>query len=236
MDSLFQGLFDTSASSGSAAGSAVGAAEFLACIAAALIIGIIIAFVYSFRSRYTQSFVLTLVVLPAIVAVVIMMVNGNIGAGVAVAGAFSLVRFRSAPGSARDIGTIFMAMGAGLVCGMGYLAYAFLFTFIIGAAMMLMQALHIDGRSSAQLERSLRITVPEDLDHVHLFDDLMERYTTSAELIKIKSTAMGSLFKLTWDIRLKDEEREKEFIDALRCRNGNLEISMSKIVEGSREL
>lgn len=236
MDSIFQGLFSSgtaetlTSTAGILSGTAgtLNAANFLICIGAALLVGIIMAFVYAFRSRYTKSFILTLVVLPAIVAVVIMMVNGNIGAGVAVAGAFSLVRFRSVPGSAKDIGMIFMAMGAGLICGMGYLAYAFLFTLVMGCVMVLMQLLHVGEGSGSDPNRELRVTVPEDLEYTHLFDDLMEEYTSRNQLVRVKTTAMGSLFKLTWNITLKDTDREKEFIDALRCRNGNLEISMGR--------
>lgn len=229
MDTLFQGLFETSSQAG-----AMQATDFLLCMAGALVVGVMIAFVYAFRSSYTKSFILTLVILPAIVAVVILMVNGNIGAGIAVAGAFSLVRFRSVPGSAKDIGTIFMAMGAGLICGMGYLGYACLFTIIIGCVMMLMQVLNVGERRGA--DRRLQITVPEDLDYTHLFDDLMEEYTAKADLTRMKSTAMGSLFKLTYDITLKDPDREKEFIDALRCRNGNLEISIGRQEVGADAL
>lgn len=230
MDSVFQGLFEQTAAA------AMGAPEFLLCTGGALLVGAIIAFVYAFRSTYTKSFILTLVILPAIVAVVILMVNGNIGAGIAVAGAFSLVRFRSVPGSAKDIGTIFMAMGAGLICGMGYLGYAILFTLIMGCVMILMQLLQIGERKGAARERRLQITVPEDLDYVHLFDDLMEDYTTKSDLVKTKSTAMGSLFTLTYDITMKDTNNEKDFIDALRCRNGNLEISIMRQEAGADAL
>lgn len=222
MDSIFQGLFSSSEAE------TLDTMSFLICIGAALGVGIIIAFVYAFKSHYTKSFILTLVVLPAIVAVVIMMVNGNIGAGVAVAGAFSLVRFRSVPGSAKDIGTIFMAMGAGLICGMGYLAYAFLFTLVMGCVMVAMQLLHVGESDGSDPDRVLKVTVPEDLEYTHLFDDLMDEYTSRHHLVRVKTTAMGSLFKLTWELTLKDTDREKEFIDALRCRNGNLEINMGR--------
>lgn len=197
---------------------------FLLCIGTALILGLFLALTYSFRSHTTRSFVATLAILPAVVCVVIMMVNGNVGAGVAVAGAFGLVRFRSAPGTAREIGTIFLAMAAGLITGMGYLAYAVLFTLILGLALLLCQLLirPTGGQST------LRITVPEDLDYTRMFDDLFARYTKDWETVSVKTTNMGSLFRLTYRITLKNAAEEKEFIDALRCRNGNLEVSISQ--------
>lgn len=221
MDTIFQGLFDSAATT-------LNVTDFLTCVATALVIGIIIAFVYTYKSRYTRSFVVTLVMLPAIVSVVIMMVNGNIGAGVAVAGAFSLVRFRSVPGTAKEIGTIFLAMGTGLVCGMGYLGYAVLFTLIMAGVMALAMASGIGGHKAASRDRRMQITVPEDLDYTTIFDDVLDTYTTDHELVRAKTTAMGSLFKLTYDITLRDAAKEKEFIDLLRCRNGNLEISITR--------
>ncbi len=221
LNQLFQGIFSTTTSS-------IYITQFLICIAVALCIGIFFAFVYRYKSRCTQSFVITLALLPAIVCVVIMMVNGNVGAGVAVAGAFSLVRFRSIPGTAKEIGMIFLAMGAGLVCGMGYLAYAILFSVVLGIFIL---CLHIFGFGSSKCaftEKILRITIPEDLNYSALFDDLLETYTSAYELISVKTTNMGSLFKLQYNITLKDLKKEKEFIDELRCRNGNLEISIAK--------
>ena len=217
-ESIFQGLFDGSTVT------TVSVQTFLLCIGTALILGLFLALTYSFRSHTTRSFVATLAILPAVVCVVIMMVNGNVGAGVAVAGAFGLVRFRSAPGTAREIGTIFLAMAAGLITGMGYLAYAVLFTLILGLALLLCQLLirPTGGQST------LRITVPEDLDYTRMFDDLFARYTKDWETVSVKTTNMGSLFRMTYRITLKNAAEEKEFIDALRCRNGNLEVSISQ--------
>ena len=222
LDSLFSGVF----SSGSQLSVAV--PQFLLCIFIALVIGVFFALVYTYKSRYTKSFVITLAMLPAVVCVVIMMVNGNVGAGVAVAGAFSLVRFRSVPGTAKEIGTIFLAMGAGLICGMGYLGYAVLFSLIMG---IIMFAYNISGFGKSKKgcrERTLRITIPEDLDYTGVFDDLFEKYTKDSEMLSVKTTNMGSLFKLTYNITLKDVSEEKNFIDELRCRNGNLEINISR--------
>lgn len=199
---------------------------FLTSVAVALVLGLALAVIYCFRSRFTKSFVVTLATLPAIVAVVIMMVNGNLGAGVAVAGAFSLVRFRSVPGQARDIAFIFLSMAVGLVCGMGYLGYALLICAILGGANLLLQLVDFGG-AQARLDRTIRITVPEDLDFVGLFDDVLDAYTTSHELVGVKTTNMGSLYKLTYNAQLKHAGVVRQMIDDLRCRNGNLEIALS---------
>ena len=207
--------------------SVIAVSDFLICIGCSLVIGLILAFAYMVRTRYTKSFVATLAMLPAVVCVVIMMVNGNVGTGVAVAGAFSLVRFRSVPGTAKEIGALFLAMGAGLIAGMGYLGFAFLFAFILGGILVLYNCLSFGTQRRNSKYKTLRITVPEDLDYTGVFDDLFSQYTSSSELVTVKTTNMGSLFKLTYNISLRDPKIEKELIDALRCRNGNLEISIS---------
>lgn len=216
---IFKGIFDTSTQY------TISVGNFMLCMAVSLLIGLFLAFAYTVRNKYTKSFLMTLAVLPTVVCVVIMMVNGNVGTGVAVAGAFSLVRFRSAPGNAKEISTIFMAMGAGLMTGMGYLGYAVLFSLIMGAITIICNFSGFGGKTG---EKILRITIPEDLDYDELFDDLMERYTDKHEVVSVKTTNMGSMFKLTYHITLKDISQEKKFIDDLRCRNGNLEISISK--------
>jgi len=201
---------------------------FLLCLVISLVIGVFLALVYTYQSRYSKSFVITLALLPAIVCVVIMMVNGNVGAGVAVAGTFSLVRFRSVPGTAKEIGAIFLAMGAGLIAGMGYPAYAVLFSLIVGLMMLFYQKIDFGEDRGAEREKVLCITIPEDLDYTGVFDDLFEQYTEKCEVLSVRTTNMGSMFKLRYHIILKKMEQEKEFIDELRCRNGNLEISISK--------
>ena len=201
--------------------------EFLIPITASLLIGLLIALIHMFRNRYSKSFAATLIVLPAIVCTVIMAVNGNIGAGVAVAGAFSLVRFRSAPGSAREIAALFMAMTCGLLTGMGYILYALVFAVAIGIVLFILQATGFGENKKDFLKKSLRITIPEDLDYTGVFDEIFNEYTNDHKLISSKTSNMGSLFKLTYEIDLKDAKKEKEFMDKLRCRNGNLEISIS---------
>ncbi|MBQ3559885.1 MAG: DUF4956 domain-containing protein [Agathobacter sp.] len=230
LDTLFKGLFETSTTA------TISVGDFLLCIIVSLCIGLFLALTYTFRSRYTKSFVVTLAILPAVVCVVIMMVNGNVGAGVAVAGAFSLVRFRSAPGTAREIGTIFLAMGAGLIAGMGYLGFAILFALVLGLCMVLYTQLGFGNSHKVCPDKTLRITIPEDLNYSEVFTDLMEQYTKHYELVKVKTTNLGSLFKLTYNITLMDVTKEKEFIDQLRCRNGNLEISIMKQEINSMEL
>ena len=222
LDTLFKGLFDT----GTVA--VISVTDFLLCILASLAIGLIMAFGYMFRTRYTKSFVVTLATLPAVVCVVIMMVNGNVGTGVAVAGAFSLVRFRSVPGTAKEIGMLFLAMGAGLIAGMGYIGFAFLFTLILCAVNMLYNALSFGAKKNAAKYKSFRITIPEDLDYTGVFEEVFAEYTTACELTRVKSTNMGSMFRLTYDVILRDPCREKELIDKIRERNGNLEITVSK--------
>lgn len=157
-----------------------------------------------------------------------MMVNGNVGTGVAVAGAFSLVRFRSVPGSAKEIGAIFLAMCSGLVSGMGYLAYALLSAVILGAIMLLYNRMDFGTRKHGLRYKTLHITIPEDLDYSGVFDKILKQYTEDYEVVQIKITNMGSLFKLTYNLTLKKPETEKELIDKLRCRNGNLEITMCR--------
>ncbi|MBO4578823.1 MAG: DUF4956 domain-containing protein [Clostridiales bacterium] len=205
--------------------------DFLIPIAASLAIGLVLALVHMFKNTYSKSFVATLAILPAIVCVVIMAVNGNIGAGVAVAGAFSLVRFRSAPGTAKEIAALFLAMTAGLLTGMGYILYAAIFALIAGAVIMIYQALGFGGVKDSELRKNLRITIPEDLDYTGVFDEVFEKYTTSHKLISSKTSNMGSIFKLSYDVTLKSAEIEKEFIDKIRCRNGNLEISISALMQ-----
>lgn len=220
LDNLFQGIFD------SRSVSIISLPRFLMCVGASLVIGLLLAGAYAYRNRCTKSFLVTLAMLPAIVCVVIMMVNGNVGTGVAVAGAFSLVRFRSVPGTAREIGGIFSAMCTGLMAGMGYLGYAVLFALILSAVTILYNRLGFGGRREA-LYKVLHIAIPEDLDYTGVFDGILDSYTSSHELVQVKTANMGSLFKLTYRIVLSSAEAEKEMIDKLRCRNGNLEISVS---------
>ena len=195
---------------------------FLMCIFAALVLGVLTALVFSFRNRHSGSLILALAVLPPIVALVIMMVNGNIGAGLAVAGTFSLVRFRSAPGTAREICGLFMSTAIGITCGMGFIGIAAV-CFLVMALFHIVLSIIRFGETAAS-SRQLKITIPENLDYDGLFDDIFEKYTNNHELVKVKTTNMGTLYELTYSINLKTPDVSKQFIDEIRCRNGNLNI------------
>ena len=207
--------------------------NFLLSFAVSLALGFVIAGLYMFRSHYSKSFVMTLVMLPAVVQVVILLVNGNLGVGVAVAGTFSLVRFRSVPGTAREITSIFLAMAVGLAAGMGYLGIAVLLVVVLGAVSMI---LTITSFGDQRNRKDLRITIPESLNYTDVFDDILKSYAKNWELVQVKTTNMGSLYKLTFQIEMKDTSEEKKMIDELRCRNGNLEISCMTSSFGKEEL
>ena len=229
MDVIFKGVFDTELTQ------TIEVGDFLLCLGVSLLLGLVMAAAYMFKNEYTKSFLITLALLPAIVCVVIMMVNGNIGAGVAVAGAFSLVRFRSAPGSAKEIVAIFLAMGAGLIAGMGYLGFAALFTVIMCVMFLIYNAMADNAKSEAA-NKTIKITIPEDLDYSGVFDDIFAEYTKKNELVKVKTTNMGSMFRLTYIVTLKDVTKEKQMIDCIRERNGNLEVMVSKQEDRTAEL
>ena len=207
---------------------------FLACIAVSLILGVLIAGIYMFRNTYTKGFVVTLALMPAIVQMVIMLVNGNLGTGVAVMGAFSLVRFRSVPGTAKEISSIFLAMAVGLATGMGYIGIAAVFVLIMGVMNFLFTATPFGEKSTGQ--KTLRITIPESLDYTSVFDEVFQRYLKRWELQQVKTTNMGSLFKLEYQVVFNNPMEEKKLIDDLRCRNGNLEILCGRVSAGREEL
>lgn len=219
-DNLFRGVFDTAATA------VITPEKFLLCVGVSLAMGLILCRMALWQSRSSESFAITLALLPASVCVVIMMVNGNLGAGVAVAGAFGLVRFRSTAGTGREISAVFIAMGAGLIAGMGYLAYAALFTLVLGGMMMIYTAAHLGSSCKGKQYRQLRITIPESLNYVNVFDPVLESYASEYTLKQVKTTNMGSMFRLTYDIVIREGLPEKNLLDELRCLNGNLEISL----------
>jgi hypothetical protein len=208
--------------------------SFLLCSAASLALGLLAACFYMFRSNYNKSFVVTLALLPVMVQLVIMLVNGNLGAGLAVMGAFALVRFRSIPGSARDIVAVFFSMAIGLATGMGFLGIAAVFTLVVGSATVV-YALVPFGEPRDGL-RQLRVTIPETLDYDEVFAPILENYTRQHRLVRVKTTNMGSLYKLTYEVVLKKGVAEKSFIDELRTRNGNLEIALGRGITSTGEL
>ena len=195
---------------------------FLICVVAALILGMLTALVFSFRSEHSGNLPFALVLVPPIVTLVIMMVNGNIGAGLGVAGAFSLIRFRSAPGTARELSGLFTGTAIGLACGMGYVGIAALFFLIVAVTVIALTLLRFGEKSRSF--RQLKITIPENLDYDGLFDDIFDTYTTSHDLVRVKTTNMGTLYELTYHITLRGSGVDKAFMDELRCRNGNLNI------------
>ncbi len=221
LNEIFAGIFDTTTSMSITVG------DFFICIITSIILGIFMAKIYAFKEKSSKGFVVTLALLPIAVTMVIIMVNGNIGAGVAVAGAFSLVRFRSVPGTAKEIIAIFTAMCTGLTIGMGYIAFAVLFS-VIACIFALVLNLSNFGEEKENGSRTLQITIPENLNYTNVFDDVFEKFTKKSKLITAKTTNMGSLFKLSYEIELKDVKQEKEFIDEIRIRNGNLEIIIGK--------
>lgn len=229
MSEIFKGVFDSGIST-------MDVKDFIICMGASLLIGVFLAWIYTIKNKYSQSFILTLALIPVAVCVVIMMVNGNIGAGIAVAGAFGLVRFRSAQGSAKEICAIFLAMGVGLMTGMGYLGFAALFAMVTGMVFLAFNLFGLGNDKKKAIYKTLRITIPENLEFESVFDDVLKEYTSSYKLEKVKTTNMGSMYKLTYNIIFKNPGRTKEFIDALRCRNGNLEISVSEYDEKNENI
>lgn len=199
--------------------------NFLICTVVSLILGGIIAASYMKTNQYNKGFVITLFVLPVIVQMVILLVSGSVGTGVAALGAFSLVRFRSIPGTAKEISSIFLAMAVGLATGTGYIGIAILFTLIVCATLLILNLSSFGDQ--VQTSRYLRITIPENLDYTSVFDDILAEFLTKYEILSVKTVDMGSLFRIEYQVVLKENSNEKELIDALRTRNGNLEISCS---------
>ncbi len=198
------------------------------CLGIALLAGIIFATLCYFKTKSTKSFLVATALLPMVVALVIILVNGNIGAGVAIAGAFSLVRFRSAPGTAKEICIIFISMAAGLTFGMGFIAYGCIFVVASGIILWFIDLIKIWEKPPVIKDKNIRITLPEDLDYTNIFNDVFEKYTTKYELVKAKTINMGSMFRVDYRVTLKDVKQEKEMIDELRIRNGNLEVYVQR--------
>ena len=213
---------------------AVDPVMMLLAIGVSLLLGLVIAKVYQFKTVYSKSFVMSLALLPTLIAIVIFLVNGSLGAGVAVMGAFSLIRFRSAPGGAKELVSIFLVMTIGIAIGMGYLVFATVFTLIMSLAMLLLEVV-IFGQMKHSM-RQLTIVIPESLDYESIFDDIFNKAANHVELANVKTSDMGSLFKLKYIIQLNGRMTEKELIDALRTRNGNLEIAISRYITKENEL
>lgn len=201
---------------------------FFICMVFAIVLGFLQAFVYTVKNRYTKSFVTTLILLPVAVCMIVLLVNNNIGVAVAVAGAFTLVRFRSVPGTGKEITAIFISMvtGVTLASWQTYnLEYALFFSLIGSGLLLILNTTNLFTKTNKK-EMILKVTVPEMLNYYTVFEDVFNKYTVSCEKLAVKSVNMGSMFKVTYRIVLKDMKLEKEFIDELRIRNGNLEISL----------
>ena len=226
-DTIFEGMSLTSDLS-------ISIRSVMLCIAISLLLGVVISCAYFLttpRRDRSASFVLSLIILPTIVAIVIVLIGGNLARAFSMAGIFTIVRFRSVPGDSKDISFVFLTMAVGLAVGLGYLTLGSVVAILISAVIVLVTK---SGYGiSRQREKRLRITIPEDLNYHGVFDQIFFEYTSFAQLQRVKTSNLGTLFELSYDIILKSEEREKEFIDALRCRNGNLGIALS--IKESRE-
>ena len=221
---MFESIFTTTTEN------AISISESMIGVAVAVVIGLVIAFVYTLISKkdgYNKSFIVGLALLPAIVAAVILLVGSNVARAFSMAGAFALVRFRSAPGSAKDISIVFFSMASGLACGLGFVTFAVCFTVLILVVLVIISVTGFGG--SSDYKKQLRITIPENLNYMTVFDDVFEKYLSENVLRKVKTTNMGTMFELTYECRMKDDNTQKQFIDELRVRNGNLNITMGTV-------
>ena len=203
----------------------------LVCSLVSIILGVIVAYTHKKTSKYSKNFLITLAILPVLVQTVMIMVNGNLGTSVAIVGAFSLVRFRSIPGTSKEILSVFFAMAIGLATGMGHVFFACIMTILVSLAIILFNKTKLfDLNPNTKM---LKIVIPENLDYTNMFDDIFDKFVKEKKLEKVKMTNMGSLFELSYRITLKNEINEKEFIDELRVRNGNLKIILSHELDGT---
>lgn len=197
----------------------------LICAGVALLLGVIIAITHMKTSQTTKGFLTTLATLPLLVMAVMIMINGNLGTSIAILGAFSLIRFRSIQGRAKDLLSVFFAMMVGLACGMGHVLFAVVITIISVIAIVFFTYTHFLEPNKKQ--RVLKIMVPEDLDYEEVFDEIFAKYTSRVDLVQMKTMNMGSLYKLTYDITMKNGVKEKEFLDEIRVKNCNLKVLLS---------
>ena len=218
---MLESIFDSSSVS-------LTISSLLICIVTSIILGLIISYTHIKTTKCSKNFAITLVILPTLVSFVIMMVNGNLGTSVAVLGAFSLIRFRSIPGNSKEIISVFFAMTIGLAIGMGQIGFGIIATILTCLILILLNQIKFGNNEY----KNLVITIPENLDYTDLFDDLFKRYLSNYRLEKTKTTNMGSLFELTYSVKLKDGINEKKMIDEIRCRNGNLKIILTHNIEG----
>lgn len=198
----------------------------LICSVVEIVLGLIIAITYKSTSKYSKNFLITLTLLPLFVGALILMVNGNLGMGVAIAGIFGLVRFRSIPGTSKEIISVLFSMAIGVACGVGYVLFAGALTILGCLIMFVLGKTNLFEEPNKQ--KYLRITIPENLDYTEVFDDILDKFTSKYKLEQVKTTNLGSMFELKYNITLKNNTNEKEFIDELRVRNGNLKIALTQ--------
>ncbi len=217
---MFNSVFDTSSAG-------LNITSILMCSAVAIALGLVIAFTHMKTSRTSKNFLITLTILPLLVEVVMLMVNGSLGTSIAILGAFGLIRFRSIAGNSKEISSVFFAMAIGLALGMGHILFAAVITVITVFLILILSKTNIFNLSSQP--QTLQIVVPEDLDYTHMFDAEFKKYTTHHELVRSKTTNMGSLYQLTYEVNLKKSANEKEFLDAVRVKNSNLKVLLSHV-------
>lgn len=221
---MLKSLFDSTSSS-------VELWTILVCTLVSILLGVIVAYTHKKTSKYSKNFLITLAILPVLVQTVMIMVNGNLGTSIAIVGAFSLVRFRSLPGTSKEILSVFFSMAIGLATGMGHIFFASIMTIIVSLAIILLNKLKLfDLNSNTKM---LKILIPENLDYTNMFDDIFNKFVKEYKLEKVKITNMGSLFELSYRITFKNDINEKEFIDEIRIRNGNLKIILSHELDGT---
>ena len=216
--------------------STVTPSQFFIMTAVALVTGFLYAWIMSYRIRSTKRFFIVTALIPFVVAAVITFVNGNIGAGVAIGGAFSLIRFRSAQGSADEIAAILVAMGSGIAFGMGYIGYGVVILVALAVLFLLLSFVPLFEYKGMAADQLLRITIPESLEYNGTFDEIFAHYLKKIENAGVKTTGMGSMFRLSYKVQLKNPAEEKAFIDELRTKNGNLEVALLPYTETQNQL
>lgn len=207
----------------------------LIVIVTSIVLGLIISLSYMHTNkidRFGSNFSVTLVMLPVIIAIIILLVGNNVARAFSLAGAFSIIRFRSAPGDPKDIAYVFFTLAVGLTCGMGYIGYSILFTFILCSVMLILEKINFGENKEKVME--LKIVVPEDLNFEGVFDSILKKYTNSYNVERVRTRDFGSLFELTYSINLKEDASSKQLLDELRCKNGNLNISLTSSIPNAK--
>ncbi len=204
----------------------ISAGEFFLCVGVAVALGFLISLIYIFTHRkegYSQSYVFTMIMLPTIISLILLLINTPAGA-LSLAGAFTLVRFRSVAGDPKDIAYIFFAMATGTACGIGYIGFAVVFFVVLGAVLVVLNEINFGGMKSNHM--TLKITIPENLDYQGVFEPVLNKYTNFHKLRRVKTTNFGTLFELIYSVDVPESIDQKKFIDELRTLNGNMNINL----------